>query len=160
MRFTPKTADEIASERLLPDGEYDFEVTQVVETVSTKGNDMLKVFLRVFKPDGSFVLVTDYLMESIMYKLLHFCEATGCEELYHSGMIKGDDSGTVNEFTGKQGRLKLGTQKSADYPDKNTVKDYIAANKGAAKAKRPTVKQMSAAAQAPVKDDMADDIPW
>lgn len=160
MRFTPKTADEIASDRLLAEGEYDFEVTQVVEAVSSKGNDMLKVFLKVYKPDGSFILVTDYLMESIMYKLLHFCEATGCQDLYHSGTIKGDDSGEVIEFKGKQGRLKLGIQKSADYPDKNTVKDYIAdaGSKAARPAPKKTVKQASAAAQAP--DDFEDSIPF
>jgi hypothetical protein len=162
MRFTPKTKEEINESKLYPEGEYSFEVYQVVEAVSKNGNDMLKVMLRVYKPDGTFIFVTDYLMESVMYKLLHFCEATGLEDLYHTGTINADDTGVVQEFTGKTGTLKLGIQKSADYPDRNVVKDYLPTPeaKTARPAVKQTIKKASAAAQAPI-DDMDDsDIPF
>ena len=120
MRFTPKTAKEIAEMRILPDGEYPFQITSAVDKVSSKGNDMIEVWMRVFKPDGNFIQVVDYLMESMAYKLRHACEATGLIDRYESGQLQPD------ELVEKTGMLKLTTQKgTGGYSDKNVVKDYI-----------------------------------
>lgn len=157
MRFAPKTEKEIAESNLLPEGTYSFEVTEAVDYVSKKGNEMIKMFVKVYKPDGTSISVTDYLAEAMLYKVLHFCQATGLEELYHSGEIQSDSEGRIQEFIGKTGELKLGIQKSDDYPDRNTIKDYVVgeakkANKAAAK------KQANMDAQKPVEID--DEIPF
>lgn len=159
MRFAPKTEEQINEERLLPEGEYSFEVESVYETQSKAGNDMLKVNLKVYKPDGNFVFVTDYLLESIPHKLLHFFEATGLQSLYHSGEVHPDGMGEIVEFKGKSGMLKLTVQKSDDYPDKNSVKDYTPAD-GAKESRPMTKKQATTEAQKPLDDGLSDDIPF
>ncbi len=121
MKFQPKSADEIAREKLLPAGDYSFVVSQATEKVSKTGNDMIEVLLRVFKDDGSFVLITDWLMEKMAHKLRHFCEATNLLEKYEQGTLEAHD------LVEKTGKLKLVIQedKTGAYDPKNSVKDYI-----------------------------------
>ena len=119
MKFTPKTKQEINEDRMLPAGEYSFQISGAEDTTSKAGNEMIKLTLRVFKPDGKFLLVDDYLLEAVLYKILHLCEATGLKDKYDAGQIAAQD------FIGKTGMLKLGVQKSEQYGDKNQVKDYI-----------------------------------
>lgn len=157
MRFTPKTEKEIVEERLWPEGEYDFSVSQAVEATSKAGNEMIKAFVTVYRPDGKVMELTDYLMESMLWKLLHFCEATGLSDLYHSGQIVGDGMGEIVEFKGKEGRLKLGIQKSDDYPDKNVIKDYISSDDAAPRPKKAKVTNEQV--QKPL-DDLEDEIPF
>lgn len=149
MRFTPKTKEEIEEERLIPEGEYSFEITESVEYTSKSGNEMFKMFVTVYKPDGKFIQVIDYVGPQMMYKLLHLCEATGLEDEYHQGALEADF------FKGKTGTLKLGIQKSDDYPDKNTIKDYLP-DEEPKKKRPPTSKEI----QKPLDDDMEDEIPF
>lgn len=106
MKFTPKSDKELAEERLLPEGEYGFEISGAVDKVSKAGNDMIELTVRVFKDDGNFLLVTDYLMEAILYKVAHACKACGLYDRYENGNLEADD------FVGKTGQLKLGIQKT------------------------------------------------
>lgn len=126
MKFTPKSDKELAEERLIPEGTYGFEISGGVDKVSKAGNEMIELTVRVFKPDGNFVLVTDYLMEAILYKVSHAAKACGLEDKYNAGNLHGED------FIGKTGELKLGIQKdkNGQYPDKNVVKDYIVPKDG------------------------------
>lgn len=128
MKFQPKTEKEISEERLLPEGQYGFEVSTAEDKISKAGNEMLEVTLKVFKSDGGFILVTDYLMESIAYKLRHAADACGLLHEYDSGVLVADN------FVGKTGELKLKIQKDKNgvYADKNVVADYI--KSGVAKA--------------------------
>lgn len=128
MKFQPKTEKEIAEEGLLPAGEYPFEISQAEETVSKAGNEMIKLLVRVFREDGTFVLVNDYLLEAIAYKLLHICKATGLENAYNAGELKAED------FVGKTGMLKLKIRKdeTGNYPDQNNIADYIVPKDGVA----------------------------
>lgn len=120
MRFTPKTEKQLKEERLLPEGDYPFQISEAESAVSKKGNSMIKIGVRVFKPDGQFIMVTDYLMEAMLYKLLHCCQACGLEENYNQGMLEPD------MFIGKTGMLKLKVDPEKDgYPAKNSIKDYI-----------------------------------
>lgn len=121
MKFTPKTEKEITEENLLPEGRYDFEISGAEETLSKKGNEMIKLMVRVYKPDGKFNIVTDYLLESMLYKLLHCCEACDLMAQYESGRLSADD------FIGKTGQLKLVVKidETGNYPDQNSIKDYV-----------------------------------
>jgi len=150
MRFTPKSEKEIAESNLLPEGEYPFEISSGADKISKAGNEMIELWVRVYKPDGSFNQVADYLMESMAYKLRHAAEACGLLDKYEAGSIVGTD------FVGKTGMLKLNItkDKAGQYPDKNGIKDYIVPKEGEAKVAIP-----KDALQKTV-DPMADDIPF
>ncbi len=123
MNFTPKTEEELALENLLPAGEYDFEVISAEDARSSKGNDMIKLKLRIFH-DESERQVFDYLMEAVHYKLKHFCDAADLAREYESGVLK------ASMCNGRAGRLRLAIEKdkTGQYSDKNAVKDYIPAS--------------------------------
>lgn len=146
MKFTPKSQKEIDEMKLLPEGEYPFQISGGEDTVSKAGNEMIKLLVRVFKADGNFVLVSDYLMEAMAYKLRHACEACGLLHEYESGVLLGTN------FIGKTGHLKLKVKvdKEGKYADQNNIADYIVPKEGEAKKPLP-VKQ---------HDDLEDQIPF
>lgn len=150
MKFTPKTEKEIAEEKLLPVGDYPFQISAAEDYVSKAGNEMIKAEVRVFKPDGNFLLVDDYLGEFMMHKILHLCQATGLEDDYNAGLIKPEN------LVGKTGQLKLSIQKdkTGQYPDRNSIKDYIVG----ADLKIPKT-DLDKLIDGD-KDDLADEIPF
>lgn len=146
MKFTPKSEKEISESRLIPDGEYPFEVSSADDKVSKAGNDMIELWLRVYLDNGKFVQIPDYLMEKMEFKLRHACDACGIIDKYESGELDASD------FEGKSGYVKIGTQPAnGDWPAKNTVKDYIL--KDGTEHSKPK-------ASVEKKDDFEDDIPF
>lgn len=122
MKFQPKTEKQIAEESLLPVGTYSFQVVEAKEAVSKGGNDMIVLKNQIYRDDGSpSLMVDDYLVSSIAYKLRHAADACGLIAEYESGELQALD------FEGKSGQLKLRIQKDKEgkYPDKNVVGDYI-----------------------------------
>jgi hypothetical protein len=119
--FTAKTEKELQEELVIPEGEYNIEVLDANDKTSKAGNEMIELGLKVFKDDGSHILVTDYLMEKILYKLKHACECFGLQKEYKN------ESVVANDFIGKTGKAKIVIQvdKEGKYPDKNGVKDYV-----------------------------------
>lgn len=152
MRFKPKTAEEIATENLLPLGVYDFEVLEAEEATSAKGNDMIKLKLKVYEDDGGHRIVFDYLLEALAAKLRSAAEVCGLHPQYEAGELRATD------FEGKVGKVKVGIQKdkAGQYPDRNAVLDYVF-NKDpiAAEAKRGGgIGASKRAASAPLDDDI------
>jgi hypothetical protein len=121
MQFEPKTEKEIAESRLLPKGEYDFEIIDAKETTSAAGNNMIELKLRVSNGNGLARTLTDYLLARRAAKLLNCCAACGLLDKYESGVVSDDD------FPGKRGRLKLAVEKKKGWPDRNVIADYVAA---------------------------------
>src|SRR5688500_5679705 len=91
MKVTPKTEKQLSEERNYPDGEYPFEVVESKDKVSQAGNEMIHLKLKCFTPDGRQFFVDDYLMDSMGFKLRHFCEEVGLIEKYESGNLKDFD---------------------------------------------------------------------
>ena len=119
MKFTPKTEAEIQEANLLPAGTYDFRITKAEDAVSKSGNEMIVVTLAVYRPEGGFTLVTDYLLESMAYKLRHCCKECGIINLYEAGTLMASD------LEGREGRLQLKQDPAkGDFLAKNVVKDY------------------------------------
>lgn len=126
MKFKPKTEKELAEENMIAPGDYGFEVLNAVSKPSRAGNDMIELTLRVFVGESSRQL-NDWLLESVAYKLFHFCAYTGLQKEYSAGTL------TAEDCLGKTGFLTVGIQKgkkkddgSGDvWPDRNSVKDYI-----------------------------------
>jgi hypothetical protein len=127
MKFTPKSEEEITSENLLPAGIYQFEIVEAKEQVSKSQNEMIKLTLKVWDNDGGEHYVYDYLLESIAYKLRHAAEVCNLLDKYESGHLSADD------FINKSGSLKLDIKKDKtnQYPDQNSVSDYVVLRGGA-----------------------------
>lgn len=120
MRFQPKTEAQLVEGRLIPDEtECDFEVMSSTHAVSKKGNEMIALKLRVFHQDRE-AHVYDYLMETMGFKLLHFCEAANLTEKYKSGELRASDCENAT------GKAVIGIEDSSGtYKPKNVVIDYI-----------------------------------
>lgn len=148
MRFTPKSEHEIEAESLLPKGTYDFEVAKAVDAVSKKsGNEMIKVSLKIFAPNGGTPFVFDYLLEAFLSKLLNFCSGTGLMHAYNSGNL------TADMLEGKCGKVIIDVEPaSGQYKAKNVVVDYIRGNDSEVSSTVPT--------ESYKKDLEDDDIPF
>lgn len=121
MRFTPQTADEIISSTLLQDGKYPFEVVDAKDKTSKSGNEMIELQLRIYDQQDKAHFIYDYLLESMKFKLLHFCEAAFLSDKYASGLLVAADC------IGKKGYAEVFIQedKNKQYAPKNSIKDYI-----------------------------------
>jgi hypothetical protein len=121
MNFEPKTEKEIAESKLMPKGEYDFEVVDAFEKLSkSSGKPMIELRLKLPNGKGGRT-ITDYLVAETEEKLRHAADACGLLDKYNKGSISN------NDFRGKRGRLKLGIEKdkTKTWPDKNVVVDYV-----------------------------------
>ena len=150
MRYTPKTEKQIAEEKLLPKGQYPFQISGAIDKTSKSGNEMIELTIRVYKPDGAFMLVNDYLLESMAYKVRHAAVACGLEKEYDTGELP------ASLFIGKEGVLELTIQsdKNGVYADKNAVKDYVVPKDGDVKTQAPKSKIP------PTDDGLEDEIPF
>lgn len=124
MKHTPVTEEQLKEAGLLPNGVYDFTITEAKETVSGSGNDMFALKLDVFEPDGKARSILDWILPSFAKKYKHIHDACGLLDLYTSGETKPDD------LVGKSGKLFLTIGKP--YTDKNgierinnSVEDYV-----------------------------------
>ena len=136
-KFTPRTDAELEQEEkkreealLLPEGDYDFELIEAKERISSKGNPMIEARLKVFHGD-SVRFVTDYLMEAMAFKLRHFAESVGRLEEYNSGEFD------ATNLVGASGVVKIKIEPAkGQFSAKNSVKDY-AVRGGSARVQSP-----------------------
>ncbi len=140
MKFTPKSDEQIAKEEagrmLWEKGVYSYEIiervtfgTNTIETTDKKsaaGNDMLVLVVKIFNDDGRESVVIDYITEAVSFKLKHLAYANGLGSQYDGGELHARD------FIGKCGKAKIGVSKgkkkddgSGNYPDKNSIADYL-----------------------------------
>lgn len=166
MKFAPKTEQELQQMRLLPAGTYAFDVLNATDALSKAGNEMIKLELLVYTPDGSTRKVTDYLMEKLAYKLAGFAKHTGLSAKYTSGHIAAEDC------LGKSGWVQLTVEEGKPKPDKpgekfsdrNSVKGYCdkpgsrVANLTAPRANKPAEKAADAAAAS--ASNLDEDVPF
>lgn len=121
MKFTPRTDAEIEAEqaKFKPlKGIFDFEVVEASDEISKNDNEMIKVVIGVWRPEGSQVLIKDYLLAAMAFKFKHFCEATGMLDRYEAGDVNASDC------LGKTGKVEL-KLKRVDDKEYSEVKDYI-----------------------------------
>lgn len=123
MKFNPKNDIELNNFKLLPRGEYYFEVIKAKDRVSSAGNEMIELELDVYADDGKKSRVFDYLLEIVAYKLKHFCQAVGLSNEYDIGNLSAD------MCIGRSGRCKVEIKhdKTGEYSDKNIIRDYCKA---------------------------------
>lgn len=117
VQFQPKTEEQVR--RLLPDGDYDFEIVQALDKNSSNGNPMIELNLRIFVGGGE-KFVKDWVMEKVDYKLRHFAFAVGMGPAYEAGGLDAE------LLVGRAGKVKIGTEPAkGDFPPKNKVVDYV-----------------------------------
>lgn len=117
----PLSREQLKQGDLIPKGIYDFHVEDATEEVSKKGQEMIKLKLRIYFPDGRERIIFDYLTEALEYKFGHFCEVAGIYDKYESREI------TNWDCIGKSGQCKVGIKIDKDgiYADQNNIVDYI-----------------------------------
>ena len=121
MRFKPKSEQEASAMPLIPHGVYPYKVISAKDKQSKKGNPMIEIKLAIYHPDGRGQFLTDYLMESVAYKLRHFCHTTGFGARYDAGEV------TAQECEGREGYLRIVVEDGkGEYGPQNRVKDYLA----------------------------------
>lgn len=115
MRFDPKDAV-----NLMPDGEYDAEIVDAEEQRSSKGNDMMKLTVRVF-PGGGPRIVFDYaVVPSTLYKLKQLAGAAGLADKFASGELQAED------VKGQSVRVTIGTEPAKNgFDAKNKITRYL-----------------------------------
>ncbi len=123
MRFTPKTPEQIAKEKLLPKGEYDVECVGGEDGMSKAGNDMFVLTLKIHGERA--VTIKEYIVSSAEDKVNNACSAFGILDKFH------DQNGKEVEvhggdFYGRWARALIDIQPGKDgFPPKNVVKKYI-----------------------------------
>jgi hypothetical protein len=145
MQFASKSEQQIQEENLIPAGEYDFTVQEAKEGQSKKsGKDMITLDMDIYVGDRTRPM-KDWLMETMAYKLRHFCYATGLGAKYEAGTL------TAADCEGKSGKLTL-VIRDGDRGKQNSVKDYLVPVAGESAEVPPAIRKP---APAPVDDPNA-----
>lgn len=139
MQYKSITQKEANEARLLPKGDYDFEITKAEQKTSkikppaTEGRPMLAITHRIFVGE-SFRLLTSYFMldDDRFGQLRNICEALGILDKYEAGTLEPAD------FDQGCGKLKLGV-KHNDFKgeDENKVSRYIVPKVAAPATRQP-----------------------
>ncbi len=121
MRFDPLSAQELASQNLIPEGYYRYKVSTSQDTQSKKGDDQIKLNVEVYV-NGKNRYVFDYLTQAFLMKIYQFCEVNDLMEKYHHGTLVAQDC-----FDRSKGYVNIVTQKDKTgiYGDKSVIKSYI-----------------------------------
>lgn len=121
MQFTPESEEDIDKAMLLAAGTYDFEVIDAKDAVSKKGNEMIALTLRVFSPDDSTRVLSDWLLPEpalAKKKLARFCRAVGLEAKYELGLV------TAADCDGRSGKVVIKHQDDDKYGLQARVDTY------------------------------------
>lgn len=129
--FTPLSDEELDMANLLPEGEYDFQVSKSARRTSKQGNAMAELQIKTWDRFGKICMIFDYLVFSTVNmnirKISHFCKSVGLHAKYKEGNLP-------EELDGYSGKCLVGIQDQQSnpnggfYPKKNVVLDYIEQN--------------------------------
>ena len=164
--YQPKTANEIAAQSLLPDGEYPFDISKASDAPSkSTGKAMLTLTLEVYPGgvDSKTKTVTDRIVMGNAYadkKLFELCRALGLSEKYQSGTLNAVD------FESRSGWAKIGFEKgkekpdgSGNWPDKNRVNWYLKEAPGIKPVEKPQPTERELA-NLPPNGAIEEDVPF
>lgn len=120
MKYKPKSEEQIAKERLIPDGIYDFEILEANDGCSKSGKDMITLKMRVYLPSGNSISLTDWLVatEEMSWKIRKFAESIGMLAEYETGELIADD------MPGRSGKVQITSKDDPEYGPQNRVKGY------------------------------------
>lgn len=141
LNYPKITEEEDQMRGVLEKGEYPFQVIEIEETLTKKGDHSMLVVEILVTHGERKLKIRDWivLMTEMAWKLRHFAYALGLGEKYENNTLD------VKDFLGKKGIVKLGTREYEQDGEKrisNSVVDYIKAKDNA---------------PAPLKSDFIDD---
>ena len=110
IRYNPKAG-------LLPDGEYDATIVSAIDKISTNGNEMIELLVRVYAGGNQAVEIKDWAMDALPWKLRHLCRAVNHD--FESGEL------SPGELLEQNIRVKVATEKSDKYGEQNRIADYL-----------------------------------
>lgn len=113
----PLSMQEYKEFRLYPEGDYNFEVIEAVEKISSNGNEMINLKLYISNEIRSGNIY-DNLMEMMGEKLFSFVYCVGLEDAYHNNRLNS------NICVNRRGTLKLIIKKDKNGEPKNEVRKY------------------------------------
>lgn len=122
MTYTPKTEEQLAKEGLLPDGTYDFEITETEKGISKKGNEMWIIKQTFFDLEGNGRIIKTWITFGNNYgerMFRHLADTCGLIAQYDGGNLKHSD------FVGKSGRADIIQRQDDKLTWWNSVKDYV-----------------------------------
>lgn len=107
---------------LLPEGEYDFEITDAEEAVSRAGNEMIKISCKVAAEIPRFL--NDYLVgsEKAFWKVKSLCASVGIENMQPGMVLEPSD------LIGKTGVCVVAIEQDeydGNNVERNTINDYL-----------------------------------
>lgn len=123
MRLSHKTEEELMVEKLLPIGDYPFEISKATDEVVTKegenkGKTYIKLTLKVYEQNGNGRFIDDVIFDEL--KLIRILKSIDREEFLKQEKING------SQLEGGAGNLYLGIRedKTGQYLPKNVVFSY------------------------------------
>ena len=136
--FNPVTEEEAKAGRLIPNGEYEFEIVKAEDKTSSAQNTYINLRLKVWDSLGKERTVFDRAMYSggYAFKVRNLCYSIGMGDDYESGRLDPES------MVGAVGRCRIGKEvdvQSGD--DRNTVKDYLPPAKATTPAATPPTSQ-------------------
>ncbi len=135
--YKPLNEHEVMQARfnLLPEGEYDGVVVSVLDKMSSTGNPMADMNVKVFDKEGNSHDLRDFLVftNKMLWKIKHFCDSAGLQKMYEDGGFT--PMSALNQHVRVIVSIKIGDEIPHDklgtrspgtrYPDKNTIIDYV-----------------------------------
>ena len=161
MKFTPKAESELIRFTNLPDGIYPFTVLESEEIASKSaknaGRMMFALKLNVHGPDFDrhvYDYFADWFSE---WKLKHFCDVVKLGADYQLGTL----DAMRNALTGRQGFVRITTERQGGRKEKNVVEDYeLPAKLVVASPGLPTPKDLAMLPRKVVESAKDDDVPF
>lgn len=161
MKFNARTAEQIAADELLREGNYPFTIKEAKEKVDKNNKGFFAIKLFVHDDERDWHIYDNVSPEWMAHKLLHLCEGTGLGAKYASGNLNAED------LIDRQGHCEVGQEEAkGKYAAKNTIVDYVSREKAGqvqpikqSDARlNPQAKPAEAGADGPPPED--DDVPF
>lgn len=124
MDFAPRSLEDLAADRLWPEGVYPFDVISAEQKTSKSGNPMIALEICIYNDAGKERHLKDWLLEKNLEKLAQFCRFTGMEDLYNEGKVEAHD------FENREGFVHIRIEKPKpkghkDYDEKAREKNVV-----------------------------------
>lgn len=154
INFEPKSEADVSN--ILPEGIYDGKVIDAEETTrKATGAPMISLTVEV-RGNGRKAEVRDWLLtdvESMAFKLRHFCRSAALLDKYNTGTLDAADC------FGRSVSVKLGVQDDIKYGEQNRISDYVTRTvktpQPAAESKPTNIRmEPPPVAKSPVGDDI------
>jgi hypothetical protein len=122
LKFPALSESELGRVNLIEPGIYKFKVDRAIDKISSNGNEMISMMLKIFLSNEKTFSIWDNLVvhENMLFKIRHFCNTTEQLDVYQKGIL------SANDCIGKFGYCEIGcaTDKRSNQ-ERNIVIDYI-----------------------------------